>query len=412
MMKKIFLFIIIIFCSQQNLFSQSGSTYTRFGIGDLEYSYSARRSGMGQLGVSVADADFINSLNPAGWYKINRTRIEFGLYYNGMFLSDNNSSGYFAETEFSGVTIAFPVSELYGISVATGLIPVSNVSYKVEESFELPQPYNVSYEGLGGLSKVFIGTSYKLPFDLVVGATVDYYFGNLINKSRSELPTSTSTFAEYENSYRPKGLGGTFGFISPDLSNLVDTSFISELRIGSSISYAGTLHTDTIFTVTSSSGVDTNNIGKGKIEIPLRITLGANVILAKNYLLSLDYSFQPWSEYKLNNITQPGLQDAKKYSLGFEYRPTLSPGNTFWEQIIWRSGLSFEETQYMINSKGINQFSVSGGFSLPISYGNTLDLGVQYSMRGTRDSGLIKENIIRLNFGISFGELWFIRPED
>jgi len=411
-MKKILLCIIIIFSNQQNLISQSGSTYTRYGIGDIEYSYSARRSGMGQLGVSVADADFINSLNPAGWYKINRTRIEFGLYYNGMFLSDKNNSGYFAETEFSGVTIAFPLSELYGISVATGLIPVSNVSYKIKESYELPQSYKVSYEGSGGLSKVFIGTSYKLPFDLVVGATADYYFGNLLYKSRSELTTSTSNYAEYENSYRPKGLGGTFGFISPDLSYLVDTSFVNDLRFGLSISYTGSLDLDTILTSTSSSGVDTNYAGNGEMGIPIRITLGANIVLAGNYLLSLDYSFQPWSEYKINSITQPGLQDAQKLSLGFEYHPDFSPGNTFWEQIIWRSGLSFEETQYMINNKGINQFSVSGGFSLPISYSNTLDLGVQYSVRGTKDSGLIKEDIIRLNFGISFGELWFIRPEN
>jgi hypothetical protein len=411
-MKKILLVLTLILFACYPVFSQSGSTYSRFGIGDMEYSFSARRAGMGQLGVSVADNNFISSINPAGWYKISRTRIEFGLYYNGMFLSDNSNSGYFAETEFSGFTLAFPASELYGITIAAGLVPLSNVSYEVKETFDTDDPHIKTYNGSGGLSKVFFGTSYKLPFEFVLGASLDYYFGNLIYNSRIDFTNASNSFAEFENRYSPKGIGTTFGFISPDLSSLVDTSFISELRFGSSVSYAGNLDLDTLLTSQSSSSVDTINIGTGQIEIPLRITLGASVILSNNYLLSFDYAFQPWSEYKLNSITQPGLRNAQKFSLGFEYQPSMELGSTLLEQIIWRAGLSFEETQYILNGEGIDQLSVSGGFSFPISLGNTIDIGVQYSMRGTNNSNLVKENIVRLNFGISFGELWFIRPEN
>ncbi|MDO8549125.1 MAG: hypothetical protein Q7S39_03095 [Ignavibacteria bacterium] len=408
MTKLIISFTLVLFACLP-LYSQSGSAYTRLGIGDLEYTNSARRTGMGQLGTSVADENFINSLNPASWYKINRTRIEFAVYYNGMFISDNNNSGYFGEMEFSGFSMAFPISELYGITASAGLVPFSNVSYEIKESFQTPEPYDVSYNGSGGLSKMFAGTSYKLPFGLVLGANFDYYFGNLVYKSRIDFINSTTSFAEYENRFNPKGVGGTFGFISPDFSSLIDTNSISEFRFGASVSYLGSLDLDTLLISRSSTGIDTINSGRGEMEVPLRFTVGANVIFNKNYLISLDYAFQPWSEFRINNVEQPGLRNAQKFSLGFEYHPLNEPGITFWEQIIWRSGLSFEETQYMINNEGINQYSVSGGFSLPISFGNTLDLGVQYSMRGTNNSNLIKENIIRLNVGISFGELWFIR---
>lgn len=105
-MKKIFLFILLLL-SCLPVPAQSGSPYTRLGLGDIEYTYSARRAGMGSLGVSVADDNFINSLNPAGWHKINRTRIEFAAYYNGMYISGNDNSGYYGEMEFSGVTMAF-----------------------------------------------------------------------------------------------------------------------------------------------------------------------------------------------------------------------------------------------------------------------------------------------------------------
>jgi hypothetical protein len=403
----LFFFLILITCIP--VYSQSSSAYTRLGIGDLEYTNSARRTGMGQLGASVADENFLNSLNPASWHRINRTRIEFAAYYNGMFISDNNNNGYFGEMEFSGFSMAFPVSQLYGITASAGLVPFSNVSYEIKESFQIPEPYDATYSGSGGLSKIFVGTSYKLPFGLVLGANVDYYFGNLVYKSRIDFISSTSSFAEYENRFNPKGIGGTFGFISPDFSTLIDTNSVSELRLGASISYLGSLDLDTLLISRSSTGIDTVNSGPGTMEVPLRFTLGTNVIFKKNYLISLDYAFQPWSEFKINEVQQPSLRNAQKFSLGFEYQPLNEPGSTFWEQIIWRSGLSFEETQYIINNEGINQYSVSGGFSLPISFGNTLDVGVQYSMRGTKNANLIKENIIRLNVGISFGELWFVR---
>ncbi len=408
-MTKLILFFVLILIVCIPVHSQSGSAYTRLGIGDLEYTNSARRTGMGQLGASVADENFINSLNPASWHRINRTRIEFAAYYNGTFISDNNSSGYFGEMEFSGFSMAFPISQLYGITAAAGLVPFSNVSYEIKESFQTPEPYDVTYNGSGGLSKIFVGTSYKLPFGLVLGANIDYYFGNLVYKSRIDFINSTSSFAEYENRFNPKGVGGTFGFISPDFSAMIDTNSVNELRFGASLSYIGSLDLDTLLISRSSTGIDTVNSGSGTMDVPLRFTVGANVIFNKSYLISLDYAFQPWSEFKISNMEQPGLRNAQKFSLGFEYQPLNEPGSTFWDQIILRSGLSFEETQYLINSEGINQYSVSGGFSLPISFGNTLDLGIQYSMRGTKNSNLIKENIIRLNVGISFGELWFVR---
>jgi hypothetical protein len=80
-----------------------------------------------------------------------------------------------------------------------------------------------------------------------------------------------------------------------------------------------------------------------------------------------------------------------KISTGFEYKPGQIIGASVWEQIIWRAGLSYEKTQYLINNQGIDQYSVFGGFSFPLGIENSIDIAVQYSMRGTTDSGLLKE---------------------
>jgi hypothetical protein len=411
-MKKFLITAILFLILSPLYFGQNSSSYSRLGLGDVEYTYSARRAGMGDLGVSVADADFINTLNPAGWYKLNDTRIEFGLYFNGMFLSDNNNSGYFGKAQFSGFTVAFPASRLYGIGIAAGLVPYSNVSYNTEQTFYTSNPYKLSYDGSGGLTKAFIGTSYKLPFNLVLGSSLDYYFGNLNYKSRLDFLDSPDSYAEYENSYRPDGVGYTFGFISPNLNSLTDSGSVSDLRLGGSLSYIGNLNIDSIVTSTSSTSTDTVSYGKANADIPFRLTLGVSTVFNKEYLLSLDYSYQPWANYKINGIGSSELRNFNKFSLGFEYRPERNPGASFWEQIMWRAGLSYEGTQYLVNNQGINQYSVSGGFSMPFNNENTLDVAVLYSMRGSKDLNLIKENDIRISLGISFGEVWFIRREN
>jgi len=405
--------ILIIFSLP--LFAQISSSYSRYGIGDIVYSYSARRLGIGQLGVSIADADFIGMINPAGWYKLSRTRIEFGIDYNNLFISDNNTKKFYADANFSGFTFAFPISRQYGVGAALGILPYSNVSYDVVQNFTNQNStigdYNVNYKGTGGLSKIFIGSSAQLPLDFYFGATLDYYFGSINYSSSVDFIDDNKLESEYIKTYQVKGLGSTLGLLSPDLTQLFKLESISDLRFGVSLNLISKLNTDSMLVSNSVIDDDTISQGFAKMKIPVRINAGLSFILNSKYLLSFDYSSQPWGDYSFNNIKPGNLDNSYKISSGFEYRPIRELGSSFWEQIIWRAGLSFEQTQYFINNENINQYSVHGGLSLPLSNENTIDFGIQYAMRGTTDSNLFKENIVKMSFGISLGELWFIRQE-
>jgi len=112
--------------------AQNSSVYTRFGIGDLEYGYSSRMLGIGDLGIAELDPDHILVSNPASWSSLNRTRIELGLGYKGVLIADNNKSAFTSEVEFTGLTFGIPVSRDYGIGLVAGLVPYSNLSYKVK----------------------------------------------------------------------------------------------------------------------------------------------------------------------------------------------------------------------------------------------------------------------------------------
>ena len=397
------------------LFAQGLSPYTRIGIGDLEYYNTARMLGMGQLGTSLAFKHSLSIINPAGWYRLNTTRLETGVDYNGNFISDNSGSGYYGDARFSGFTFSFPVSTTYGVGVAMGIVPYSRVNYDLSQTpIEFSQSsdmYTISYKGTGGLSKTFIGSSYKLPFDLVIGATLDYYFGdfNFTSVVTPSNPNDIST--TFERTYRSGGLGSTFGIISPDIAPLFSSDKIADFRVGLSVNYISNLKTDTLLTSSSSVRTDTMASGSVLMKIPPRISAGFSFVFNQNYLLSFDIASQAWKNFAFNGAETGNLRNASKISAGLEYEPTRGVGSSFWEQIVWRAGLSYDQTQYVINGSGINQFSVAGGFSLPLSYANTLDIGLQYSMRGSSDFGVVKEHTIKLDLGLSLGEIWFIRTE-
>lgn len=410
MTKTNILTVAIVLLISVPLFSQSNSSYTRFGIGDLDHSVSTRKIAMGQLGVSVIDDNSISAINPASWYKMKGTRFGVDIAYNGLTITDDNGSSFYSETEFKGFNFGFPVSEDYGIGVAMGLIPYSRISYKASEFVDAADPYEVSYEGKGGLSEIFIGTSLLLPGEIAFGATLDYYFGNLSYLTSLSFLDQTRYPAEFEKLNKATGFGTTLGLLSPDLSGVFgESSSITNLRIGSAVKLIPEMDVDTLYISRSSAIEDTLYSAKTTMKIPYRITTGLSFNLFSNYLISFDYSYQPWSEYKFGNQSQSVLRDLHKISTGFEYKPGQVPGSSTFEQIIWRAGLSYEKTQYLINNEGIDQYSVFGGFSFPLGIENSIDIAVQYSMRGTTDSGLLKENIIKLNLGISFGEIWFLR---
>lgn len=394
-------------------FAQKTSTYSRYGVGDIYYSYSARTLSMGHTGAAIVNSDYVEIINPASWSNLSRVRFEFNFAYDELKLSNAEESKYYGDGLFKGLTFAFPISEVYKINLALGLVPYSRLNYEVQNKIvdTLTGNYTSTYLGKGGLSKIFIGSTYQLPGEFLIGATLEYYFGNMKYTSKLAFDNTSYFPAEYELNYAPKGFGTTVGFITPDMSGLLNGSLVSNLRLGLSSDFVGNLNTDTSFVSRSSSIVDSISTGKTKMKVPMRLNAGLHITFANNYNIAVDYVYQPWTEFKLNDINQANLTDVQRINFGFEYRPQRVIGMSYLEQIMFRAGLSYEMSQYNFNNNQLKQYSVSGGFALPLSQENTIDLAIEYSVRGNKDNNLFQENFLRINLGISFGDIWFIRYE-
>jgi hypothetical protein len=402
--------LVIIFSS--TIIAQSNSVYTRAGVGDLEYGYSAKMIGIGNIGSTQLDPDHLMVTNPASWSVLSRTRIEFGIGYRGALLSDSQQENYTSETEFKGVTFGIPVSREYGIGAVIGLVPYSRISYSAEKYYptdDIIPGYKLFYEGKGGLSKIFLGSSFFLPLGFAAGVTLDYYFGNQNYATTISFDDPRYISTKYENTRRSTGFGTTVGLISSNLAREFKIGGLSDLRIGFSYNYVGNLNTDSLFTQTSLFLVDSITNTKAEMKIPPRITGGISFAIEESYNFYLDMLFQPMSDYSFNGQPDPNLKDETRYTASFEFKPKRSIGMTTLEQIIWRMGLSYEQTQYTFNGEDINQFSVYGGLSYPLGVDNTIDFAVEYSNKGKTENNLLHEHAIKIYLGLSFGELWFLR---
>jgi len=395
------------------LYADGGSLYTRKGIGDLYFALNARRLGLGGGGVALSSLTDISTLNPAGWYSLKHTRFETGFYYNGLDLQNSKASAIYSQASLSGFSLAFPIDTAKGISLAAGLIPYSNVMYEVvkESTDPLIGKYTSSYEGNGGLNKVFFGLSSKLPLGFVMGAAFEYYYGKIEYNANIRIDNVDYKDGIFKNLNNFQGRGINVGILSPDLSKLFDTQDISNFRFGLSVNKVFSMKRDSSEVSGNSDSTFVSSSMNQNVNLPFRLNAGVTAKLFNRYLIVADYFYQPFEDFTINNI-KPGIyQNLKRFSVGFEYTNPKLQKETFWENVVLRLGLSYEESQYKINSTSLTKVELYTGFSIPIGQGNTVDVAFSMGKRGTTDNNLIKENYYNLSVGFSLGEIWFLKTD-
>lgn len=413
-MSKKILFITFLLSFVSNILGTGGSIYTRFGIGDLHFANSAFKLSMGGVGTSLITINEVNINNPASLFSVKNTRFNAGLVTNISFIDDGLENALYSNTQFSGFNIAFPLKETLGISFMLGMNPYSTVNYEVNVTGKEEGDYLIDekFIGSGGISKLFFGTSYLLPFDFAIGATFDYYTGHIEYRSSVDYRDNPDlTNSLFINEFKYKGLGTTLGIESPNIAKFFENESINDIRFGVAYEMSGNINTDTALIGVTSFGENTFETSEVFTKIPGKFSAGMNILVNENYLIAADYIFQSWSKYQVNGVKSKNLRDLSRFSIGFQIGNQSKRYASFWELIKYRGGLSFEQSQYQINGEGINQIGFHAGLSFPVGLENTIDIGLMYGIRGTKDSNLTKENIFETSITINLGELWFVRRE-
>jgi hypothetical protein len=416
-MKKTVFFLLLCGVVTASRAGNGGSGYSRYGIGDLQYFVSDRAYSMGGAGVAVLSTSSIDRFNPADWVNITRTSFSVGALYEGYSTTDGVNSGYFSSANFNGIMIAFPLLPSHGVVLGAGLMPYSTVNYST--AFDTSQAglaYRLGYHGEGGTSEAQVGISANASADLHLGAKFNYYFGTLRHTITQDFTdNSTYTNAEDLRSVELKGIGFSLGAVYSGLGSLLKIDSTKSLTLGIVASTASSLSSteehDFTYTTTALTSYDTATINVGNLRIPFSITGGISY-MTNRFLLASDLSFQQWSRFEATGLIAMTNRNSYRFSIGGELHPPSDASGMPTGRTVYRLGFFYNSTYYLIANEPINETGVTGGMGIPIFFGTRLEIGVQYSFRGTTAQQLQKDKILRISFTLSGDELWFVQPPE
>ena len=156
---------------------------------------------------------------------------------------------------------------------------------------------------------------------------------------------------------------------------------------------------------------------KGTIKYPGSFTIGFTIGSTPDYkrswwMFGADFTATAWADYRYYD--QPGFtQDTWQANIGGQFRPAA--GNGYFSNVTYRAGL-FGGPDYVNTGKSLTQFGATFGMGLPLANTNRLaatqatiiNVAFEYTKRGN-NSNVLKEDVMRISFGLSLSDLWFIK---
>ncbi|MFA7327606.1 MAG: hypothetical protein WC121_13130 [Candidatus Kapaibacterium sp.] len=400
-MKKIIPFIVLILLSTP-LFSQGGSNYSIFGVGELNHINGAKYDALGGTSVAFPHATGVNLSNPAMWSENTDTRIQLGYKFNQSLVSNTNQDLYQNNGGLDGLLTLFNLDTAMGASVSMGFYSYTNVNSLISTPVTISANGETlsgvtTYEASGGITRVYFGFSIKPIEILAVGAQI---FGNtgLIQNRAQSVFNEANSFATYTEAR--DGLGGTgfrFGLMLEPISNLRFGAYFepsSSLSVENELTFGSGLVDDTTF----SSNKD--------YDLPSNLGLGVSYLAGK-FIFGLDFITSDYSSFEYNTYDNVQYSTYNSYSLGIQRVGNNSPNAKGLDTWGYSLGANFKNHYFQVNGLAIDEFSGSFGFTIPIRGTAELDAAITFGQRGTTDSGLIKESFGKLSVNISIGDTWF-----
>ncbi len=412
MIKRFSIIVALLFTVHMAAQEGTSSPYSYYGIGLTKFKGTVENQAMGGL-MLYSDSIHVNLKNPASYGKLKITTYTLGGSHQRTELSSATESENNSNTSLDYLAIGIPTGKL---NFGLGLIPYSTVGYRIEEMND--ETAN-RFTGRGGMNKVFLTTAYAFTEDLSVGVDVNYNFGNIQNNftvyqsgvqfgtrqiNRTDFSGFNVNFGiDYQTKVTQRLKLHTAATYTPQMN-------ISIERMRSTVPVVFLQGNDVI-----PPGYTTNTINfpESKVSLPAQFTLGAGVGRPNSWFLGAEYGNVQAADYELNSgLTNLDYryENASQYRIGGFYVPQYNSLTNYFNRVVYRGGLRYEQSGLHLNNEAINEFGITFGLGLPAgSNFSNANIGLEYGQRGTTNSDLIKENFFKLSISLSLSERWFLR---
>lgn len=411
----IYILFFLLITGEVSLAQQTTSSpYSRFGMGDLNSQFSSVFNSLGGGGYAINDSKIINPFSPASYSSYQSNSFLFSTGINNetidiQSLTDNQTVN---NLSLSHILFGFPLTKKIGSSF--GIIPFSSIGYSMQNRDDIFGA-DMLYDGDGGISKVYFGSSLELHQNLSVGANASYLFGGLNRRKRLVFDDETIFNSRSNSLINIKGIYYEFGAV---FSKKIDDN---NSQISISINTSNNTNVDAKrtnlvetfeYSGTNEIVKDTfvNSVEKGSMILPKYTNLGLAYSLDK-WLFVFDYSTQNWSDYELFEESD-SLINSQRISGGLQFTPDISSVNQFYKRCHYRVGLALNTTPLQINNTQLEDKSISFGIGIPIKKNkSTYDISLILGQRGTTSNNLLKENYVKIGLSMSFEGIWFVKQK-
>ena len=315
--KHLTLFLLLtVIVNAQNI--MTSSPYSMFGIGEIVTGLYGSNSAMGGVSTGMRGTWLLNTENPAGL-----TGLDTHWY------------------------------------MAAGVTPYSAVGYYFQSTEPLegsPGSYYTStFEGYGGLSKVYLTNAFMLGKNLSAGVNVSYIFGN------TKLTESQSSIS-VENRMYTHAFYADFG-LQYHRQIGKETAF----TIGAVYGYKQRLSIENSIAIVYSSSETEESKRNTTQYLPQFAGIGGSLTY-KKCTYALDYDFHQYSSLSSGD-SRVKFRDSHKLRLGFDYSPNGYSSSSFWKRSSYKAGVNLSTPYLQINGQKGYAYRFSAGMGLPVTNG-------------------------------------------
>ena len=377
-------------------------------MGLLSDQSSGITKAMGGIGAGFRYPNTLNLKNPASYSTVDTLTFIADLGFtlqNGNF-NENGVSVNARNAFIDHMTMQFRLFPKVGMTV--GFMPFSNVGY----GFSKTQPVRrdedgeitstITNSGTGGVRQFLGGLGWRPTKWLTVGANASYLNGDITHYisntySSSEVQSREKTYNAEMSAFKYDfGIQGTM------------TMGERKLVLGATFAPAQTLKSETF--VTDAHSVTDTTVIADAFSLPEMMSAGFTYQWEKG-IIGADVSYQTWSKARF--FGEKTGSDRISASLGYMHRPDELNRNLL-KRTSYQIGANFSQSYFKVgNSNGPMEFGVSAGFSMPFntSYNSMSYFHVsgEFVRVQPMTKGMIAENYIRINIGVTFMERWFMK---
>lgn len=373
----------------------TSSPYSMFGIGEIVTGLYGSNSAMGGVSTGMRHSSLINTENPAGLSGLDSCRLFAETSAFAKSESYKSKSG--SSDAFSGNVSAFALAGriIPRWYMAAGLTPYSSVGYYFQSTQPLegsPNSYYTStFEGYGGLSKVYLTNAFMLSRHLTVGVNLNYIFGNI--KASENQGSMTVENKMYTNAFY-----ADFG-IQYHRNIAKDKS----ITLGVVYGYKQRLKMDNS-TIITNGNVETEESDKSSSQyLPQYMGIGGSLVYQK-WTYALDYKFQQYSSM-ISNDSRVKFKDAHEVRAGVCYSPNGYSSGSYWKRMSYKAGLDVSTPYMNISGQSGLSWRASLGFGLPVSNGQ-INAALFYD-RTKLKNNTYQKDVIGITVTYTLSELFY-----